>query len=68
MKFYPIEIDDNDRIYEIAEDSLLLLQYNDKYLKYIKVGRFILEERTSTTPFVGSKNQKFVRVHHEEAK
>ena len=39
-----------------------------KYLKYIKVGRFILEERTSTTPFVGSKNQKFVRVHHEETK
>ncbi|MCK9309102.1 MAG: radical SAM protein [Candidatus Cloacimonetes bacterium] len=39
-----------------------------KYLKYIKVGRFILEQRTSTTPFVGSKNQKFVRIHHEEAK
>ena len=39
-----------------------------KYLKYIKVGRFILKERTSTTPFVGSKNQKFVRIHHEETK
>ena len=39
-----------------------------KYLKYIKVGRFILEQRTSTKPFVGSTNQKFVRIHHEEAK
>lgn len=39
-----------------------------KYLKYIKVGRFVLEERTSTTPFIGSKNQKFVRVHHEKTK
>ena len=39
-----------------------------KYLKYVKVGRFILEQRTSTTPFVGSKNQKFVRIHHEETK
>ena len=38
-----------------------------KYLKYIKVGRFVLEERTSTTPFVGSKNQRFVRVFHEKA-
>ena len=36
-----------------------------KYLKYIKVGRFILEQRTSTEPFVGSKNQKFVRLKHE---
>ena len=48
-------------IEEVPEEIL-------KYLKYIKVGRFILEERTSTTPFVGSKNQKFVRVHHEETK
>ena len=39
-----------------------------KYLKYAKVGRFILEERTSTQPFVGSKNQRFVRIQHEETK
>ena len=39
-----------------------------KYLKYVKVGKFILEQRTSTTPFVGSTNQKFVRIHHEETK
>ena len=39
-----------------------------KYLKYIKVGRFILEQRTSTQPFIGSTNQKFVRIHHEETK
>ncbi len=38
------------------------------YLKYIKVGRFILEERTSTIPFIGSKNQKFMRVDHGKAK
>lgn len=48
-------------IEEVPEEIL-------KYLKYIKVGRFVLEERTSTTPFVGSKNQKFVRIHHEETK
>ena len=39
-----------------------------KYLKYVKVGRFILEQRTSTQPFVGSTNQKFVRIHHAETK
>lgn len=39
-----------------------------KYLKYVKVGRFILEQRTSTQPFVGSTNQKFVRIVHEQAK
>ena len=50
--------------YEIEDVSDDIL----KYLKYIKVGRFILSERTSTTPFVGSKNQKFVRIHHEETK
>ncbi len=50
--------------YEIEDVSDDIL----KYLKYIKVGRFILSERTSTTPFIGSKNQKFVRIHHEETK
>ena len=50
--------------YEIEDVSDDIL----KYLKYIKVGRFILNERTSTTPFIGSKNQKFVRIHHEETK
>lgn len=39
-----------------------------KYLKYIKVGRFILEKRTSTKPFVGSTNQQFVRINHEQTK
>lgn len=48
-------------IEEVPEEIL-------KYLKYIKVGRFILEERTTTTPFVGSKNQRFARIRHEEAK
>ena len=48
-------------IEEVPEDIL-------KYLKYIKVGKFMLEERTSTTPFVGSKNQKFVRINHEKTK
>ena len=39
-----------------------------KYLKYVKVGKFILEQRTSTQPFIGSTNQKFVRIQHEESK
>lgn len=32
------------------------------YLKYIKVGPFIQELRTTTKPFVGSKNQEFMEV------
>ncbi len=35
-----------------------------KYLKYIKVGRFIEELKSSTTPFVGSTNQRFIEVKH----
>ena len=38
-----------------------------RYLKYIKVGRFVLEKRTSTQPFIGSTNQRFMRVNHEKA-
>lgn len=34
------------------------------YLKYIKVGRFVQELRTTTKPFVGSSNQKFMEVSH----
>ncbi len=30
------------------------------YLKYIKVGRFEKESRTTITPFIGSGNQKFI--------
>lgn len=33
-----------------------------KYLKYIKVGPFIDELKTTTKPFVGSKNQEFMEV------
>lgn len=33
-----------------------------KYLKYIKVGPFIEELKTTTKPFVGSKNQEFMEV------
>lgn len=36
-----------------------------KYLKYIKVGNFVLEKRTSTKPFVGSTNQEFLEVKHD---
>ena len=32
------------------------------YLKYIKVGRFVEELKTTTQAFVGSSNQKFVEV------
>lgn len=34
-------------------------------IKYIKTGPYIKAEHTTVTPFVGSKNQKFVRVDHE---
>lgn len=37
-----------------------------KYLKYIKVGRFKKELRTSMKPFVGSTNQEFMEVKHSE--
>jgi anaerobic ribonucleoside-triphosphate reductase activating protein len=37
-----------------------------KYLKYIKVGSFKQELRTSTKPFVGSKNQEFLEVNHND--
>ena len=33
-----------------------------KYLKYLKVGRFISEEKTTIQPFIGSKNQKFITL------
>ncbi|OLS22512.1 MAG: Pyruvate formate-lyase 1-activating enzyme [Candidatus Heimdallarchaeota archaeon LC_3] len=33
-----------------------------EYLDYIKVGRFIEEEKGSTIPYVGSKNQQFIRL------
>lgn len=37
-----------------------------KYLKYIKVGPFIEELKTTTKPYVGSKNQEFMEVKHNE--
>lgn len=37
-----------------------------KYLKYIKVGRFVRELKTSMKPFVGSTNQEFMEVKHDE--
>lgn len=36
------------------------------YLKYIKVGRFVQELRTTTKPFVGSINQSFIEVLHDD--
>ena len=32
------------------------------YLKYIKVGPFVQKLKTTTKPFVGSKNQEFLEV------
>ena len=37
-----------------------------KYLKYIKVGSFKKELKTTTKPFVGSTNQQFMEVKHGE--
>ena len=36
------------------------------YLKYIKVGSFKKELKTSMKPFVGSTNQEFLEVKHNE--
>ncbi len=33
-----------------------------KYLRYIKVGKYIDEERCTTVPYVGSRNQKFIEL------
>jgi len=32
------------------------------YLKYIKVGKYKKDQRTTTTPFIGSANQKFFKL------
>ena len=37
-----------------------------RYLKYIKVGSFKKELKTSMKPFVGSTNQEFLEVKHYE--
>ncbi len=37
-----------------------------KYLKYIKTGRYVQELRTTTRPYVGSTNQIFQEVKHNE--
>lgn len=39
-----------------------------KYLKYLKVGPFIESLKTTIKPFVGSTNQEFLEVKHEETK
>jgi len=43
--------DYNDVLPEILEN-----------LNYIKVGPYIKEERTTTMPYIGSKNQKFIQL------
>lgn len=50
--------------HELNEVPLKILSY----LKYIKVGGFKQELRTTTKPFVGSKNQEFMEVKHEQTK
>lgn len=44
------------REYEEVPKELL------EYIKYIKTGPFKEEEKTSTIPYVGSKNQSFRRI------
>ena len=34
-----------------------------KYINYIKVGRYIKKIRTTILPFIGSKNQKFIKIN-----
>lgn len=44
--------------YEYNEVPKEILQYID----YIKVGNYIKELRTTITPYMGSKNQKFINL------
>jgi len=39
-----------------------------KYLTYLKVGPYVEELRTTVKPFVGSTNQRFMEVKHDETK
>lgn len=32
------------------------------YINFIKVGKFIKKQRTTITPYIGSKNQKFINL------
>ena len=38
-----------------------------EHLRYIKVGRYIQEKRSSIIPYVGSSNQKFIDLRQEHA-
>jgi anaerobic ribonucleoside-triphosphate reductase activating protein len=33
-----------------------------RYLHYIKTGRYIASQRTTTSPYIGSKNQQFINL------
>ena len=48
--------------HELGEISPKILSY----LRYVKVGPFIQELKTTTKPFVGSTNQQFIEVSHNE--
>lgn len=48
--------------HELGEISPKMLSY----LRYVKVGPFIQELKTTTKPFVGSTNQQFIEVSHNE--
>jgi len=36
-----------------------------KHVNYIKVGKYLKEKRTTITPYIGSKNQKFINIKGE---
>lgn len=36
-----------------------------KHVNYIKVGKYLKEKRTTITPYIGSKNQKFINLKGE---
>jgi len=33
-----------------------------RFIDYIKIGKYIKEERTTITPYIGSRNQKFLNL------
>jgi len=38
-----------------------------KYINYIKVGRYIKKKKTKILPFIGYRNQKFIKLRGEQS-
>jgi anaerobic ribonucleoside-triphosphate reductase activating protein len=56
QKGYDIAVYTGNRLQDVPKALLALIDY-------IKVGDFQLSKRTTVTPFVGSSNQEFIKLH-----